>query len=375
MSKFQKIETIDDVRPFVADRPEIKFIPQPNGTTIVCYVFADGKTFDAPVALECRGLCFGRDGRVCSRPLHKFFNVGEKEWLRPEAVLARPDVSRVMEKIDGSMISTAWVDGCLAWRSKKSFTSDVVRLAEDYLRRPENRFIAAWAREVAAAGMTATFELTHPEARIVCDRPADMVLLHIRDNLTGLYLPTDSAPIPKVRKYDLTAQAAADTLAGMKGAEGYVIQFADGDMVKMKCPWYIRLHKSVSTLRERDIAELAAREELDDTKAALVECGIDLREVDAVEARVKAEVLEASNAIEAIMAEDGEMTRKDFAIKHKDKSVFSLLMRRFTGQDVSYTEWFVRNRLPAYTLRSLASGTVADDFPTPTERSGHEQGD
>jgi RNA ligase len=373
MGKFLRIETIDDVRPFVADRPEIKFLSQPNGTTVACYVFADGHTFNHPVALECRGLCFGRDGRVCSRPLHKFFNVGEKEWLRPEMVLSRPDVSRVMEKIDGSMISTAWVDGCLEWRSKKSFTSDVVRLATEFLRRPENRFITAWAREVAANGMTATFELTHPEARIVCDRPADLTLLAIRDNLTGEYIPTEIAPIPKVRRFDLTAQAAADTLAEMKGAEGYVIQFADGDMVKMKCPWYIRLHKSVSMLRERDIAELAIREELDDTKAALVECGIDLREVEEVEARVKAEVLAVSDVVEAIMATDAGMVRKDFAIKHRENPVFSLLMRRFAGQDVSMTEWFVKNRLPTYSLRSLAGAAALDDTPPQPAKGGEEK--
>ena len=50
----------------------------------------------------------------------------------------------------------------------------------------------AFATEVASQGMTAIFELTHPQARIVVaqDKP-QLRLLHVRDNATGQYVLLD----------------------------------------------------------------------------------------------------------------------------------------------------------------------------------------
>lgn len=52
---FKKIESIEDVKPFVSCKDEIRFLEQPNGATIGCYMFMDSKTFDTVEALECRG--------------------------------------------------------------------------------------------------------------------------------------------------------------------------------------------------------------------------------------------------------------------------------------------------------------------------------
>ncbi|HTO65562.1 MAG TPA: RNA ligase, partial [Bradyrhizobium sp.] len=340
---FKTIRHISDVQPAVADKKEIRFLKQPNGTTLGCYLFMDSKTFDSAEALECRGIAFDGAGQVVSRPLHKFFNVGEKEWLAPDRLLSRDDIVAIYDKLDGSMVATAWTDGRLQWRSKKAFDSDVVKLATMLLDERENQGIGAFAHAVASAGMTASFELTHPSARIVVaqDRPA-LRLLHVRDNVTGEYVMLDQDHViheliarhrvPLVHRFEgLSLAHALDTLTEMEGREGYVIQFANGDMVKVKCPWYLRIHRSLTFLRERDIAWLALNEELDDVKGALVEAGVDLAGVNEVEARLKGILSGMLDEIEAIYQSGRDLDRKSFALANKDHPLFGLAMQRYLG--------------------------------------------
>jgi RNA ligase len=374
------IRTLDDIRAAVADKKEIRFLAQPNGCVVGCYMFMDSHTFDAPEALECRGITFDAQGQLVSRPLHKFFNLGEKLHLTVEAILARPDLVAIYDKIDGSMIATAWVNGQLLWRSKKAFNSDVVKLARQLLVQPEQAGVVAFAERAASQGLTAIFELTHPEARIVvsADRPR-LRLLHVRDNLTGAYVLLEpdhpvhtwiaEFQVPRVRRLD-EGQPAREVLVrlladlpNLTDAEGYVAQFSDGDMVKIKCPWYVRMHRSVTFLRERDIARLALHEELDDVKGTLAEIGIPLTDVETVESRLRQILTGHLEAIERMVkaSHDQAMDRKTFALTYKDEPMFGLAMCSYLGKEVPMAEWYERNRLKEdFGLRVLGSEALAD---------------
>jgi RNA ligase len=370
---FKTIHSIEDVRPWVQDKKEIRFHTQHNGTVIGCYLFMDSSTFDSVEALECRGIIFDADGAVCSRPLHKFFNMGEKVHLMPDALRARTDIVRIYEKLDGSMIATAWVNNALWWRSKKSFGSDVVTLTRRYLADETNANITEFATAVAAQGMTAIFELTHPEARIVVapDKPR-LRLLHIRDNVTGEYVLLNPAhgvhaliaqfSIEQVPVFpELTFEQALLLLEGMTEHEGYVLQFANGDMVKVKCPWYQRLHRSITFLRERDIALSALNEELDDLKGVLAEAGIDLGPVNEVEHRLKTRLIELTDEIDRVCKEDAALERKEFAVKNNKHPLFGLIMMQYGGRELSLKDWFIRNKLKEeFGLRVLADGALAE---------------
>lgn len=370
---FKVINNISDIQPVVAHKKEIKFFRQPNGITLGCYLFMDKDTFDSPEAIECRGICFDASGAVISRPLHKFFNVGEKEWLLPEKVIARDDIVAIYEKLDGSMLATAWIDGALVWRSKQSFISDVVKLTREHLALPENKGVETFATEVARNGMTAIFELTHPGARIIVaqDKPR-LRLLHVRDNVTGKYVLLDSGSslhkliadlsVPRVPQYEgLGVQELLSSLSAMQEKEGYVIQFANGDMAKVKCPWYSRLHDIVSFLRERDIARLAIEEKLDDVKGALTELGIDLAEVNEVETRLKNALTGLLDEIEKVYQAGKDLDRKTFAIQTKDHPLFGLIMLRYTGKNIDIADWYSRNRLKEeFGLRNLANDALAE---------------
>lgn len=372
LKMFKEIHNINDVLPAVQDKKEIRFQMQPNGVTIGCYMFQDSKTFDSIEALECRGIAFDQTSKIVSRPLHKFFNLGEKEHLTPEKLLESKDIAAIFEKVDGSMLVTAWVDNQLVWRSKKSFSSDVVKLTNEYLEDPANQNIKEFATVVASHGMTAIFELTHPEARIVVaqDKPR-MRLLHVRKNYTGEYVMLDpnntihqcikQYDIQTVNRFNISIADALASLETMQDQEGYVVQFTNGDMVKIKCPWYCRLHRCITFLRERDIAMLVINEELDDVKNSLVEAGIDLTPVLEIETRLKNILTGIMDDIDAAYIPDKDMTRKDFAIKHKNHPLFGLIMQRFIGKDVSILEWYGRARLKEdFTLRVIANDTIAE---------------
>lgn len=370
---FKTIYGINDIRPAVAGKKEIRFQALPNGVTLACYLFMDSGTFDSAEALECRGIVFDETGAVCSRPLHKFFNVGEKEWLSVEALRRRDDIVAVFEKLDGSMLATAWVAGTLQWRSKKSFVSDVVRLTEAFLREPAQHALVAFATEVAKADMTAIFELTHPDARIVVaqERP-QLRLLHVRDNVTGQYVLLDPEhtihalvekyQVPRVPTYTgMSLEQVLDSLETMTDQEGYVVQFANGDMVKLKCPWYQRLHRSITFLRERDIAMAALHEELDDLKSVMAEAGVDMTQVLEVETRLKNRLVSFMENIEQTVAASRHLDRKSFALAHKGHPLFGLVMTQYLGQEVDLKDWYERNRLKdEFSLRVLADGALAD---------------
>lgn len=354
MSNFPQIRTIDDIRPFVKDKKEISFIKGPEDSTIVCYQFQDSNTFDSPQAAECRGIVFDRNGNVAARPLHKFFNLGEKgetvdslDWSR---------VTRVMDKADGSMINTVWLDGKLWLKSKKSFNNKQVEMAWEWLRRPENRDLLANCNTLAFYGWTVIFELVSPSNRIVVAYPeTQMYLLHVRSNYTGEYLsryflgellhgtcrhvghlPTDEA-----------RWAVEQSAPELTNAEGYVLQFDDGNMVKVKSPWYLQLHRTVSFTRERDIAEAAVEERLDDIKAALSSMGVNLASVEAIEADVMHRLLMAAATADSAVtiAQAAELGRKDFALRYKDHPMFGLLMAKYLGKEPDYKDWFKKHVL------------------------------
>jgi RNA ligase len=305
-------------------------------------MFQDSHTFDTPEAIECRGIAFGIDGKIVSRPLHKFFNMGEKSWLTPDELLKRDDVVAIYDKLDGSMIATSYHNGKLEFRSKKTFNSDVAVEARKFVTIYPNTKIYEFCKTIAKRGMTAIFELTSPDHQIVVTwHWIQLRLLHVRDNVTGEYVMLDpnhpihdfiaEFEVPMIKQHNITLQEVIDSLPTMTNAEGYVVQFTSGDMVKIKCPWYVRLHRSVSMLRERDIAKLALYEELDDIKLHLTELGIDLKEVEEIETRVKAELIHMQNGVDGTFATYGDLSRKEFAIKFKDYPTFRIIDAEIFG--------------------------------------------
>lgn len=286
---FPEIRTIDDVLPAIAGRDEFVVAEREFGT-VINYLVAMPDTFkmEGPddvmgaIRRECRGLIFGEDGRIMSRPYHKFFNVNEKE----ETQSHRLDLSRahtVMDKLDGSMIRPVWQGGVVRLATKMGVT-DVALEAERLI--DEEQY--TWLEDMMIDGFTPIFEYVAPTNKIVVEyAEAKLILTAVRETVSGEYrsLRQWDAPFELVRTdsdvHDFDAYLAFKR--GETNREGDIIRFADGHMVKVKNDWYVQIHKTKDIVRvDRNIVELVLNETIDDTRAMLDPS--DLTRVDEVEA-------------------------------------------------------------------------------------------
>lgn len=342
---FLTINSIDDLLPHIEGKKEISVRTGEDGHTTIVYQFMDNTTFDSYPALEARGIMFNDFGEVISRPLHKFQNLdathsGINSYTRDYILANKDRVVAIYEKLDGSMISTANYGGNVRLRSKKAFDTDVCKLAQPIY--DADMAIQAFCEQCVAANYTVTFELTHPEARIVLDYPEPQLrLLHIRHNVTGKYIMDDRSHsfyngitcCPTIPLDQLETILSEEHLANLTEKEGYIIQFDDGDMVKVKCPWYVSLHKTVTFLRERDIAELVLDERLDDVYEALDKLGINTDRVAQIETDIKKSLIHILRTVEDRYMQDRHLDRKEFAIKNSKWCYFGMLMSMYLGKE------------------------------------------
>ena len=381
----------------VGNKPEIRFTSQSNGIVVGCYMVAMESTFDNKFAEECRGICFN-DGKVASRPLHKFYNLNERDGSR-EFDFDWTQVQCVMPKRDGSMIQTVAVnkspfskiifegeqfypiEQSFDVKSKKSFGSEVAEHARQFILKSQE--LIAFCEFVTNHGCTAIFEWTSPSSRIVLDYKKDQLqLLHIRHNKTGEYWPQSQLKVLanqyKIETCDRDAssdelQSLADNginivpqlieLANtLEGIEGWVIQFNDGRMVKVKTKQYLELHRVLTFLRERDIALMVIREQLDDLKSTLYEQGVDPSEVLEIESRVVSDLNQIRSEIAEKLSQTSGMDRKQVALKFGPSGegfkYFGLLMHAFNGKEINIEEWYEKHVIPTVSLRSLNLSTM-----------------
>lgn len=364
---FTQIDHISQLQEAVGHKKEIRFAPQANGTTVVCYMVADSDTFDSSLAKECRGITFDSESGIpICRPLHKFFNVGEREETQVHAV-DWSGIVRGMSKLDGSMITPCFVKGQLAVKSKKSFDSDVARSSLAFLHRPENKNLFDFC-SVVCSEYTPIFEYTSPTARIVIGYPVEaLTLLHVRNIKTGEYIPLSSGhmlelieqyKVPVVSEIaDFNILNILSELKTSEGIEGYVLQANTGEMYKAKSDWYLRLHHAVTFLRERDVAEMVVLESIDDAKSALVEAGCSLSEVLAVEKRVVHQLIEIENEVDILLQEARKLPdRKTVALTYRENPLFGLLMTAYTGKDPDVKDYFLKHIWKQqYTLNQLTN--------------------
>jgi RNA ligase len=186
-----------------------------------------------------------------------------------------------MEKMDGSMIRPILVDGHLRLATKMGVT-EVAMQAETWLATKDDRY-KGWLLHCIKNGITPIFEWVSPFNQIVIAYDeAELVLLAIRDNITGEYsMPNyqDGCPFTVVPRYGSVAGNLSDYIARQRGAEGRegdIIRFADGHMVKVKNDWYVRIHKTVDRIVfDRNIVNLIINEEVDDVVPMLPQVQAD----------------------------------------------------------------------------------------------------
>lgn len=365
---FPQIENIEQFRSQIGHKPEIREMDIGNGLTCFCYMISGESTFDSPWALECRGITFNSAGKIASRPLHKFFNVGEREFTREENI-PWEQVDVVMDKRDGSMISTVDLgNGEWLLKSKKTFTSDVAVAATKFAQERGNYCDAI--KEAIDGNVTLIFEWTSPADRIVLkyDEP-QLTLLHIRGNVSGHYYGRNFVKswaefygIPVVDTFTFEKPRDLIQLAKTtEGVEGWIIQYGQ-NMAKIKTSWYLDLHHSIVFVRERDIAQLVLNESIDDLKSKFASEGVPLEPVIEIESRVLQKIDEIIEETEALLAEARKLKdRKEVAMTLRQHPLFGLMMRLYVGGEANYIEYFEKNHLRQdYSLNVISSQTDSE---------------
>lgn len=292
---FPVITHIDDVLPAIENSDEFIVAEREWGKVVNYMVsmsdtfpevetvngaFLQEKDFYAALRRECRGLLFYPDGRIMSRRLHKFFNVNERdETLAHKIDLSQPHV--ILEKLDGSMITPVVTDAGIRWGTKMGITEVSMQAEEFVARNPQYEQFARWCMD--EAGVTPIFEWCSRKQRIVVDYPEDrLVLIAVRDVINGSYVNYDWM-LAYGKKYGIeVVKAYAGTTANMEhliaetrameDAEGWIIRFDDGQMLKVKGDWYVRIHKTKDNLtHEKNVIEMIVNEKADDIKALMLD--------------------------------------------------------------------------------------------------------
>lgn len=217
-----------------------------------------------PATLRCRGLIADdKTGEIIAWPFPKFFNVDEHALGFEYAAPLPDEPFKVYDKVDGSLGIVFHYDGRWHVASKGSFTSEQAQWAQHWIdSRPTGYLVP---------GNTYLAEIVYPANRIVVDygQRQDLVLLGAY-NADGRewkldFIADDWVEIgsvvrtwPALPLDQLLQLAKSNTLpdgqqlTGM-GAEGYVIRYANGVRAKAKLAEYVRLHKVLTGINEKDI--------------------------------------------------------------------------------------------------------------------------
>jgi RNA ligase len=286
----QVIDVIKDSKEFIVAEREWGFVVNylvsgPDTFPTVTTAGGSKKMRDAAtrakaIRRECRGMIFSKDGRLISRPFHKFFNVNERDETRADRI----DLGQrhtILEKLDGSMIRAIPMGAGTYRLATKMGITDVSTQAEGFISNRKNydRFF----RDTIEQGYTALFEWCSRKQRIVIDYPVDrLVLLAMRNNLDGSYVPVGMLKelaidydLDLVQEYRGATASMEHLLAethDLQGQEGWIIRFEDGHMLKLKGSEYVTIHKAKDRiLRENGVIEMLLDEKVDDVKSFLPE--------------------------------------------------------------------------------------------------------
>jgi RNA ligase len=248
------------------------------------------------ITLQCRGLVTNSKGEIVARPFKKFFNYEEH---KPEDIPNEDYV--VYEKMDGSLGILFYYEYELSeerryniwfnnnyetgmerffdpnnlpdfdnpyyeptpkkkgeWimATRGSFTSPQAIKGKEILDRHD---ISSWRKD-----NTYLFEIIYPENRIVVDYKGEEKLVVIGGFHTesGMEIPdsslfwTQDSGFEVVTTYKTWGEGY-DLLKEeiSKDKEGYVIKFKNGFRMKIKGDEYVRLHKILTNISNRDIWE------------------------------------------------------------------------------------------------------------------------
>jgi RNA ligase len=260
--------------------------------------------------------------------------------------------------MDGSLISTYYENGELFVKSKASLYSEQAVAAQEYVDK-DSSFKNFLAR-LASAGNTISMEYTAPTNRIVLYYPCQSLkIFNVRSNdgddwtydeikgsLAGSNLDLDAYLVSNIAADVADKQAFIDSINGMTGIEGYVVNIKNSERVKIKTDWYLSLHKAKDSIgSDRRLFECVVTESHDDLKSIFKDDLITLKRIDDMEAMVKKIINDVTRSVYDFYNANRLLDRKSYAILGQStlsRDYFGLAMMLYTGKEIGLKEWLIK---------------------------------
>jgi T4 RnlA family RNA ligase len=264
-----------------------------NGYRVVTFTYflCEFKHFDRPLnedpsihGYDMRGMTFvfNKDRSLYKRflMLSKFFNLNQVENTQYKLVKDKK-IKSVSVKEDGSLVAFMNLpDGTIFAKTIGSFDNEQTAAAMKIVNADSKK--EEFIRETLNKGLTPLFEYVSWDNRIVLKYGSpELRLLGFRDNNDGSFIPAHTT----LASYSWNGNMAAQISPGKslddliewaetaENAEGVVIEFEDGQFIKLKSNWYFRLHglRTTNIFREDYVIDNYLNEKLDDLLAQLDE--------------------------------------------------------------------------------------------------------
>ena len=333
-----------------------------NMYRIFLYRLASYSQWLLPDAMESRGITFhidlvGRPVALVSRPLHKFFNWQENPFTM-DVEFTEDTVVSVLDKMDGSLISTVDVDDEVWLKSKGSLFSEQAMASNALLATTEYDSLREFLSLMLENHCTVCMEYTAPTNRIVIGYPeARLTVLAVRDNFTGAYQPLEllehdaeeaAQYFVKNHVKDIDdVEAFVNGIHEMEKVEGYVVWLKD-ITVKIKTEWYMVLHHLKDSINsQRRLYEAVVYETIDDVRAQFWDDEVALQIIEDMEEKVRPIYNNMVALVEDFYAANKHLERKEYAIKGQKecgKLYFGLAMGKYLGREPDYKAHMVKYR-------------------------------
>ena len=335
---------------------------------VFTYRLASFTEFQNRNAIECRGHTFRNDNGewvLASLPMHKFFNYGEHIGWGAELDLN--SIEYIMDKADGSLISTVDSGDNFFLKSKTSFKSAQAADATEWINRKANQRFREAMAFYWCQGFTVNCEWVGPSNQIVIGYPENrLIVLNVRkfreladhgetSHQVGEYVAQET--VIKVFGADNVVQSVgvpADPAQfitnadKMTGIEGFIIRFKNGLWVKHKTEAYCTLHHLKDSINnDKRLWAACVNETADDLRALFRDDPMSVNKISAMEEKASHNYNHLHKLVYAFFKDNKHLDRKSYAIKGQAElaadGVFSLAMNLYLGKECDIKAFMIKN--------------------------------
>jgi len=205
------------------------------------YRLAEYKQFREANAFEMKGITFLHHEGVTTHSLmfNKFWELNQYPEFNYD-LFKDKKIKKVMVKEDGNLISFIKLpDGRIISKVKEGFKSIFNKTANQFIQ--DNPIYYKFIEYCIDNDIVPLFELVGENRIVLKYDKNDLILLNLRNNLTGEYidyLDYDLEGINIVRNENHSLDELVELAKEKEYFEGWVVQFEDDTLLKVKTQWY-----------------------------------------------------------------------------------------------------------------------------------------